>query len=319
MNDSVFKMVKSVLTAIQKTIVGRIPEAIKQKLYCPFAKTPLLSLLLKNYIQKTSPVCLISFKKTGRTWLNVLIGKALQLYYNDHESDILRLPSQQDNAGVFPGVIFIHDDSAHWKKPGELIRSKSRYKFKKIILLVRDPRDVVVSLYFEKNKRLPAYIAGEKLEYSKFKGRIVPYCDDISKFIHEPVGSFETIIQFYNIWAHNKEVFGDGLLLVRYEDLQETPQKELLRVMNFLGLKNVSNEIIEEAVTFASFRKMQAREQENVKSVMKLRPADVCDKESYKARKGKIGGFADYLSSEDIKYLEKKMKSKLSSFYGYKI
>ncbi|NEO10385.1 sulfotransferase domain-containing protein, partial [Moorena sp. SIO3I8] len=39
----------------------------------------------------------------------------------------------------------------------ELVQSKANYKNAKVILLVRDPRDVVVSIYFEHTKRVGHY------------------------------------------------------------------------------------------------------------------------------------------------------------------
>ena len=38
-----------------------------------------------------------------------------------------------------------------------------------------------------------------------------------------------------------------------------------------------------------------------------LQPGDVSDPESYKVRKGKVGGYADYLASDDIEYATQAM------------
>jgi len=39
-----------------------------------------------------------------------------------------------------------------------------------------------------------------------------------------------------------------------------------------------------------------------------LQPADASDPESYKVRRGEIGGYRHYLSAADIAYLEGKMR-----------
>ena len=70
--------------------------------------------------------------------------------------------------------------------------------------MVRDPRDVLVSSYFQKKKRR-----------NKYNGELFDY-------VHEEVGSLESLLRFYNIWARNRHIPKD-FLLVRYEDMHEDP------------------------------------------------------------------------------------------------
>ena len=301
---------------IKRTIFENINDEIKKNIYAVLVRTPVIKLAIKHYIQATTPAHVISFKKTGRTWLNMLIGKALQLYYGIEDISPIVLAGSRNKCPGYPGVSFIHDDSAHWKRPEELVRSKLHYKYKRVVFLVRDPRDVVVSMYFEKNKRLPVHLDGEKLEYSQFADRIAPYKGSLSEFINEPVGSFDTILEFYNIWAHNRKLI-DGFQLVRYEDIHQNPQKELRRVFNYLCINDINDEVLNEAVDFASFDNMRKMEAKDKLSTVKLRPANEKDKESFKTRKGKTGGYVDYLSNKEIKNLTEKMKNELDNYFGY--
>jgi hypothetical protein len=57
----------------------------------------------------------------------------------------------------------------------------------------------------------------------------------------------------------------------------------------------------------------------NTSPKSKLKPGDKNDPESYKTRRGKVGGYIDYLSSEEIEYLNQKMKTSLSDIYNYKV
>ncbi len=50
----------------------------------------------------------------------------------------------------------------------------------------------------------------------------------------------------------------------------------------------------------------------------KLRPGDRNDEESFEVRKGKVGGYVEYLSADEIESLDRKMAETLSDFYGYK-
>lgn len=296
----------------------RVNKSRKQRIYAFLLKSSIFCLLLRIYRRRTSPVCIVSFKKSGRTWLNLLIGKAISLHFSLNDDDCLSLPLIRNRSKGYPGILFSHDDAAHWKKPDELIQSSIKYKYKKVIFLARDPRDILVSTYYEKTKRLPAYIEGEKLEYKFVSERIKPYEGTLSDYLYESVGSYDTILSFYNIWAENSKNI-DDFLLVSYENLYGNPQKELRKVLNFIGLLDVSDEVLSEAIEYASFRNMRSMEQNDRLQSMKLRPAQNDDFESYKTRSGKVGGFVDYFNEEEIEYLNSKMKETLSDFYKYNV
>jgi hypothetical protein len=106
-------------------------------------------------------------------------------------------------------------------------------------------------------------------------------------------------------------------LLVRYEDLHENPHHELRRVLDFLGVSH-RDEVINEAVNCCSFEKMRNLEKTQ-QFDMKLKPANPEDEESYKTRKGKVGGFVEYLNEQEIAYINRLINETLSDFYGYNI
>jgi hypothetical protein len=93
----------------------------------------------------------------------------------------------------------------------------------------------------------------------------------------------------------------------------------LRRVLHFIGIKDVQENTIKKAVEFASFENMRNMEITNTSPKSKLKPGDKNDPESYKTRRGKVGGYIDYLSSEEIEYLNQKMKTSLSDIYNYKV
>ena len=41
------------------------------------------------------------------------------------------------------------------------------------------------------------------------------------------------------------------------------------------------------------------------------------DAESFKTRKGKIGGYAEYLSPEDVEWLNRRIDTELDPYFGY--
>ena len=245
-----------------------------------------------------------------------MIGYVLREHYQVKDVNLLDLVEPKHKRPGFPGVKFIHDDSVHWKKPGELTTTKDRYRHRKVILLVRDPRDVLVSLYFEKHVRLKAYAIGEKKQYREVADRVKPYEGDLSSYVKQPVGGIDTIVRFYNIWNENRNLPA-GFLLVRYEDLHREPQAQLRRIMDFLGLNQVDDQVIQEAVDFAAFDKMRQMEKEDRFKSTSLKPGDAGNPESFKTRKGKIGGYVEYLSPEEIDFLNSRIDQVLGGVFGY--
>jgi hypothetical protein len=277
---------------------------------------PPLRSLKDWYAVRSADACLISFPKCGRTWLRLMMGYSLVRQFGlenislDKAMEFKYLAAQHPD---IPKIIVTHDDEPFWKTPDELVTSKAKYKNSKVIFLARDPRDVVVSSYFEKKKR--GFIYSAEQRQKAFNG-MESYGGELSDYISESIGSFDTIIKFYNIWAKNRHNVED-FLLVRYEDIHANPQKELQRTLEFLGIVGVSQEILDEAVELAAFDKLHQMEKSGTFDSYRLKTLDKKDKESYKTRKGKVGGYVEYLTQPEIEYLTDRMKENLSEIYGY--
>ena len=257
---------------------------------------------------------LLSYPKCGRTWLTVQIGRALQQHFHVGVPNILKLSTMADRDKAVPYIRITHDDQPHRKRPDELTASKKKYAGKKVIFMVRDPRDVLVSYYFHKSKREPE----RKFWFFEKKRREThsPFRGTLSEFLDVDIGGFDTILRYYNIWAECRKDPG-ALLVVRYEDMQADPCRELRRVLDFLGLDAITDDEIAEAVEFASFQNMRMLESGEQAQSYKLKPGDKNDGDSYKVRRGKVKGYVDYLQPEEIETLNRKMASTLTDFYGY--
>jgi hypothetical protein len=160
------------------------------------------------------------------------------------------------------------------------------------------------------NKR--GHLFGE----NPYEGRKTIFEGGLPEFVEKREGGFDTILAYYNIWARNRQV-PRGFLLVRYEDLQVDAPAELRRVLDFLGLQELSEETVREAVAYASFENMRKIETEGKFQSGALKPGDQDDQESYKTRQGKIGSHAEHLSAGEIEKLNQKMRQTLSDIYGY--
>jgi hypothetical protein len=242
--------------------------------------------LKDEYKKRNTDAFIISFPNSGRTWLRVLIGKTLcekfgfpddmifDTYKITSKAEILRTQFIHDYSSIIEGYNYY-----------ELPTDKSEYAGKKVIFLVRDIKDILVSHYFHASKRSGSYTG------------------NISDFIrHDKYGAMK-IITFYNIWYDNMSKPKD-FLLVRYEDMHKSAEKSIASVLSFLGLDKIENDTIKTSVEFAKFDNLKNLGKKDYFKSVKIRPVNIIDEESYKIRKGIIGGYKLYLSNADIEYID---------------
>ena len=247
---------------------------------------------------RRADVHLISFPKCGRTWLVMLISKAIEGHFGVEGPDPLTPHRYTRKIRGLPFILPHHDGGPEFKRPEELETDKSQYARKKVIFLVRDPRDVTVSSYFQKTKRN------------------INYQGSLKDYVYEPVGSIETNIAFYNVWARNRQVPAD-FLLVTYEDLQADTPGQLRRALDFLGLNGVSDATIRDAVAFCRFDNMREMEATNALGSKRLAPRDPSDEGTYKTREGRIGSYADHLDPAEIDHINRLIREQLDPLYSF--
>lgn len=289
-----------------RSLYDRLPVSFRSGL-----RSLLPDRLLRWYAHRNTDVYLISYPKCGRTWLRLMIGRAISRHFGLPETeDVLFLRSNRRYHPGAPRIMVIHEDRPMLRTPQELQTVKTRYRDKKVIFLARDPRDVIVSSYFEMKMR------GRLFGENPYEPHSATFDGSLPEFIQQRRGGFDTLLAYYNIWAQNRGLPQD-FLLVRYEDIKTDPAAELRRVLDFLGLSAISQATINEAVSFASFENMRKMEAEGRFQSGMLKPADQADQDSYKTRKGKPGGYIDHLSPQEIVTLNKKMYQELDPFFGY--
>jgi hypothetical protein len=227
----------------------------------------------------------VSYPKTGRTWLRMMLGRyvcATRRVSLDRVNRTLLLL-----AGAGMPTSFIHGDAGfearkHYR---ELKADKTAYREKKVLLLGRDVRDTVVSAYFHTTRRL-------KL----FEGTI-------SEFARDEYYGAPKILTFYRLW-HEGRAAPREFLFLRYEDMHRNPADALASVLRFLGEAAVDAQAVSVAVEFAAFENLRKAESEDRFHDRSMTAGAEGDPESYKFRRGKAGGYADYLSAEDIAYID---------------
>jgi hypothetical protein len=264
---------------------------------------------------------IVSYPKSGRTWLRYLLGVALTEHFRLKHPDIEKLKVELEPLSKLhpevPKFSVIHDDHPEWKKPHELSADKSEFMGKVNILMVRDPRDVIVSLYFEHKERIDMYshYLARCPDLQQYLHRVKPFDGSIHEFVAQDVGGIDTIITYYNIWA---EAQGEiDYFLVRYEDLMKRTADIMKDIFNYLNIRDVSFEAIAKAVKDGSFQSMRDHEVSNHVDSFILTPKNHSDFETYKTRRGLVGGYVDYLDDHEIEMINTKIAERLNPAYMY--
>jgi hypothetical protein len=104
--------------------------------------------------------------------------------------------------------------------------------------------------------------------------------------------------------------------LVHYESLRASPEENFRALLATLGETSPDPEAFRYALEFSDFANMQRLEAAGVFDSKILRSRDVANPEAFKVRRGKVGGYRDYLSIEDQAFAADALK-RLDARFGY--
>jgi hypothetical protein len=237
----------------------------------------------------------------GNTFVNTYKIKNAPL------NDILMVKNLYRYNSSIPRMLFTHDGFPDWINYKEIKHNKSKYKNKKVILLIRDPRDLVVSNYYQKKYRTFKIRKGIEKKI---------FCGNISEFIKYEFGGLPNIIEYYNSWSNFIE--NKNVIIIKYEDLKSNPYEAIAKTIRFLNC-NIDKEALLTAIDESSFEKMRHIEVSNVIDNSRLSSNSADNTNSYKTRKGKVGSYIEDLNDTDVKWINDYILNNLSeAFYFYK-
>ena len=252
---------------------------------------------------------LISWAKSGRTWLRVMLSRFYQVKHGLPESAFLEFDNLKRANPAIPSVFFTHgnylrDYTGHWDH-------KRDFDGTRVVMLVRDPRDVAVSQYFQWKHRMRPW--------KKVLNDYPPHGSDISvrDFVIEHDSGLRSFVDFLNQWAEQLPRCS-AHHIVRYEEMRRDPGRVLGDVLAFLGTPGEPAEI-EEAVRFASVENMRELEEKRAFGHVgrRMRPGEQGNPDSYKVRRAKVSGYRDYFEAPDIAAIDAYVKANLAPVYGY--
>jgi alcohol sulfotransferase len=207
-----------------------------------------------------------------------------------------------------PRVLFTHDGPGEpWNR--DRAAALRALAGKRVLFLARDPRDVAVSIYHHTAKRADPEVRAKE---GFLPGAPPP---PLYYYVARPNGKLRGIIGYLNAWAELLPKLPRALA-VSYEAMRADPHGTLARVAAFID-RPCTDEEIAAAVDFAAFDSLQAKERAGFFPDFRLRPGDVRDPQSFKVRRGKVGGYREDFTPEQAAALDALVAAELDPGFGY--
>lgn len=228
---------------------------------------------------RPSDVFIVSFPKSGKTWLLYMLANLFRSRGGDDPLSII------EAHGVVPDVNREYGersplDFSHLSDPRFFaVHARCDLSLPNVVYLVRDPRDVLVSFWHYKRLTVEGFDV------------------DLPSFVEAP-GWSEDWRDHVEGWLESGH---PSLLLLSYEELSTNPASALRRVVDFAGV-DVSAAEIERAVRASSFERMREAEERYGFSIHS-EPALAGERF---VRKGVVGGWREELGGAACKAIERR-------------
>lgn len=221
-----------------------------------------------------SDIFIVSYPKSGNTWVRFLIGN----YLTDGRMDF------KDSHQVIPDMHFNPRDIDKIKLKPRFIKSHDSFNenFRNVIYIVRDGRDVAISYFFflKKTGDLPVDISFDEFFNSRFITGNVGFGD-----------WGEHVKSWLNARSVNK-------IMVKYEDLMDETEKVFTRILYYLKLKDIDADRVRMSIAQSSFESMSKNESNNPEYFYEL--GGLKDTGYGFMRKGEVGDWRNHFTEDNL-------------------
>ncbi len=259
---------------------------------------------------RRADIVFVSFGKSGRTWLRVMVSHLFRVMYDLPENAILGFDNFHNLDRRVPKTFFTHDNYIK-DFTGDAL-TKTPFYDRPVVLLARDPRDVAVSQFFQWKFR----IKPTKVAINNYP----PRGSDINLFdfvMGDNGGSMQAVTDYLNLWAKECDRV-QRFHLLRYEDLRARPGEELRGLLDFMGV-DAADAHVDAAVEYSSYENMKKMESQSTFRLAggRMMPRDKDNPDSYKVRRAKVGGYRDYFTDEEVAAIDARLAETLDPMFNY--
>jgi hypothetical protein len=217
-------------------------------------------------------VMLAAYPKSGSTWLTFMLAQLL--WGAGRQQTII-------DDRYLPRMGKQHFAEQRLPSSGRLIRTHEPYRpaYRKAIYVVRDGRDIVVSMFWH---------------IKRTRGMVADFSDYLPTYLQGTLTGAGAWHEHVDGWLDSPAYASGTVLMVRYEDMKADAGRELQRAADFLGVA-VTAERIADAIDAGSLDSMKNREKESTGIVHRETGETIPV-----VRKGVVGDWQNYFGPEDL-------------------
>jgi len=245
---------------------------------------------------------IISFPKSGRTFVRAMLSRLFQRRFDVDERRLLEFPMLQKAPPNVPRLLFTHAGDA-MRTAEEIELNPAEYAHCRVVLLARHPGDVAVSRYHHLKHR------------SRDRARQRLAEQPLETFVWSEQGGIPAIVRFMNQWAKLVRERKDAGI-VRYDDFLSDPVTTLSDLTKKIALEVEAGDI-QDAAEFGALGNLKQREREGYFHSSRLQAAKKGDDASYKVRTGSSGGYRKRLEPENAERVDAFVAANLDPLFGY--
>ena len=250
-------------------------------------------------MNKKKNILIAGYPKSGTNWLSRLVAEVLQCNFNGDwgfdTKNASRLIFENTNSEyqVFKSHHFFSD-----------IKTASKEPIYKIIYIVRDPRDIVISgtYFFNFNSLLIKVL--NKLSLGFIKSDL-SFIKKKKKMINAVLyGDYKITPWLALSWEkHVTAYITNDIYFIKYEDLLDNTEKEIQKLIAYLNL-NIANDQIEKSVKKQCFENRK-------KEVVTLKHKNL----NKLVRKGSQGYWKNNFTEKEKNLFKEELNNKIEYYY----
>jgi hypothetical protein len=225
-------------------------------------------------------VFLTSYPRSGNTWTRFLVGN---LVHQDEAITFLNVER------LVPDMYKHSDRTLRNLSRPRILKSHESFdpRYKRVIYVVRDPRDVALSNYHWEMKQRSM---GDNYPIEEFVPRWM------EPLFWARLGNWGEHVTCWLSTRQGKE----GFLLLRYEDLLVNPQKEMAKVARLLGIDPMPQRLAR-AVELSSADRMRRLEKDQGDKWVQTK---YTRQDKQFVRKAGSGGWQEILPAQSVEVIE---------------
>jgi len=240
---------------------------------------------------------IIGHPKSGNTWLKAMISRLYQVRYNLPESKLINTDEFARKIPEIPRLAATNGCYSYEGEVGKLLAEgagDNPLRHKPVVFLARHPIDIAVSWYHQFTKRQSR--AKQELINATIDQPIDRRSVGLWDFVRHSAIGLPFLIDYENGWARNVQALPRGLAHVG---------------------ESFTEEEIREAVEWGSFDNLRKLETSGTFRQGGMKLVNASDPTTYKVRRGKVGGYREDFSPEQVAELEALLDARSDPALGY--